>query len=156
MAGPKLESRKETNLAYIEHQGPYDKVPWDKYMERLYGWAKEQKVMPGFYPMAIYYSDPASTRPEECRSEIGIPFKGEGKEQAGIKIKKLPAMKVATISHKGPGSEFKNTYAKLNEWKAEKGYDCVGPSMEIYTKKPEVVGGVTILYAKVLMPVKKA
>jgi hypothetical protein len=27
MANPKLESRKAANLAYIEHKGPYDKVP---------------------------------------------------------------------------------------------------------------------------------
>jgi len=30
-----------------------------------------------------------------------------------------------------------------------------GPAMEIYSKKPEVVEGVTILYAKVMMPVVK-
>ncbi len=155
MAGPKLESRKASDIAYIEHLGPYDKVPWDEYMEKLYGWAKEQKVMPGFYPMAIYYNDPKKTPPEELKSEIAITFKGKAKEQAGVKIKKLPAMKVASISHKGPGSEFKNTYAKLDQWNVEKGYVCAGPPMEVYTKKPEVVGGVTVLYAKVMMPVKK-
>jgi effector-binding domain-containing protein len=66
-----------------------------------------------------------------------------------------PAMKVAAISHKGPGSEFKNTYAKLIEWIDKKGYKISGPTIEVYSKKPEVVGGVTVLYAKVMMPVKK-
>jgi len=116
MAGPKLEARKSSDLAYIEHQGPYDKVPWEEYMHRLYGWAKE-----------------------------GV----------GIKIKKLPAMKVASISHKGPGSEYANTYSKLMEFVGKNGYEVLGPPMEIYSKKPEVVGGETILYAKVMMPVKK-
>lgn len=155
MVGPKLETRKAANLAYIEHQGPYDKVPWEDYMKRLYGWAKEQKVMPGFYPMAIYLSDPEMISPEMCRSEIGITFKGRAKEQAGVKIRKMPAMKVATISHKGPGSEFKNTYSKLHDWIEKKGYRTSGPPIEVYSKKPEVVGGVTILYAKVMMPVTK-
>jgi len=152
---PKLESRKAANLAYIEHQGPYNNVPWDDYIKRLYGWAKEQKVMPGFYPMAIYYDDPEKSPPEKCRSDIAITFKGRAKEQSGVKIRKMPAMKVATISHKGPGSEFKKTYTKLHDWIRKKGYDMSGPPIEIYSKKPAVLGGVTILYAKVMMPVNK-
>jgi effector-binding domain-containing protein len=155
MANPKLETRKAANLAYIEHKGPYDKVPWEDYIKRLYGWAKEQKVMPGFYPMAIYHDDPEKTTPEEVRSDIGITFKGRAKEQAGVKTRKMPAMKVAAISHKGPGSEFKNTYAKLTEWINKKGYMISGPSIEVYSKKPEVVSGVTVLYAKVMIPVRK-
>lgn len=155
MINPKFEARKATNLAYIEHVGAYDKVPWEDYIKRLYGWAKEQKVMPGFYPMAIYHDDSEKTPPENLRSVIGITFKGKAKEQAGVKTRKMPAMKVATVSHKGPGSQFKNTYAKLTEWIEKKGYRISGPSIEVYSKKPEVVGGVTILYAKVMMPVKK-
>jgi DNA gyrase inhibitor GyrI len=155
MAAPKLESRKAANLAYIEHRGPYDKVPWEDYIKQLYAWAKEQKVMPGFYPMAIYHDDPQQTPPEMLRSEIGITFKGRAKEQASVKIRKLAAMKVAAISHKGLGSEFKNTYAKLAEWIDRKGYRTSGPPIEIYSKKPKVVDGVTILTAKVMMPVSK-
>jgi len=155
MAGPKIETRKASGLAYIEHEGPYDKVPWDQYIERLYGWAKEQKVMPGFYPMGIYLSDPKATPPEKLRCDIAITFKGPAREAGGIKTRKLPAMKVASISHKGPGSEFVNTYSKLREFVKEKGYQVSGPPMEIYSKKPEVVNGVTILYAKVMMPVGK-
>ena len=155
MANPKLETRKAANLAYIDHKGSYDRVPWEDYIKRLYGWAKEQKVMPGFYPMAICYDDPEKTPPEKIRSEIGITFKGRGKEQDGVKIRKMPAMKVAAISHKGPSVEFKNTYAKLTEWINKKGYRMSGPSIEVYSKKPEVVNGVKILYAKVMMPVKR-
>jgi effector-binding domain-containing protein len=55
----------------------------------------------------------------------------------------------------GPGSEFKNTYTKLTGWVEKKGYQISGPPIEVYSKKPEVIGGVTILYAKVMMPVKK-
>jgi DNA gyrase inhibitor GyrI len=155
MAGPKLESRKAANLVYIEHVGPYDKVPWEDYMKRLYGWAKEQKVMPGFYPMGIYHDDPDKIPPEKCRSDIAISFKGKAKQQSGLKTRKMPAMKVASISHKGSGSEFKNTYTELAEWINEKGYRISGPSIEVYSKRPEVVNGVTIITAKIMMPVAK-
>ena len=150
MMSPKVESRSAANLAYIEYEGPYDNIPWEDHIKRLYGWAKEQKVMPGFYPMAIYHNDP-----NKKRSDIAITFKGKAKEHAGVRTRKMPAMKVATVSHKGPASEFKETYAKLTEWIDKKGYKVSGPSIEIYSKKPEVVDGVTILYAKVMMPVKK-
>ncbi len=43
MTTPKLESRKAANLAYIEHRGPYDKVPWDDYIKRLYAGRKKRK-----------------------------------------------------------------------------------------------------------------
>jgi AraC family transcriptional regulator len=154
MAGPKLEERKASNLAYLEHRGPFDKIPWQEYIEKLYGWAKEQKVMPGFYPMAIYLDDPKIVPPEECRTQIAITYKGEAKEGSGVKTCHMPAMKVASVSHKGPGSEFKKTYRIVSEWIQKKGLELSGPPMEIYSKKPKVVGGETILYAKIMMPVK--
>jgi len=155
MAGPKIEKRKASDMACIENEGPYDKIPWDRYIERLYGWAKEQKVMPGFYPMGIYHSNPATTLPEKLRSDIAITFKGKAKESGGIKIRKLAAMKVASVSHRGPGSEFTSTYSKLREFVDAKGFKVSGPSIEVYSKKPEIVKGVTILYAKVMFPIEK-
>ena len=155
MAGPKLEERKASGLAYIEHRGAFDKIPWQEYIEKLYGWAKEQKVMPGFHPMGIYHDDPKIVPPEKCRTEIGITFKGKAKESSGVKIRQMPAMKVASISHKAPASEFHKTYATLEEWINNKGLKVSGPPMEVYSKKPETVGGVTILYVKILMPVAR-
>ena len=37
----KIQKLKPMKLAYIEHIGKYDKVPYDKYVPRLYEWAKE-------------------------------------------------------------------------------------------------------------------
>lgn len=155
MTAPKIENRRAIDIAYIEHIGPYDKVPWEQYMERLYGWAKEQKVMPGFYPMAIYTNKPETTPPSDLRSLIAISFKGKAREAGGIRIQHLPEMKVATLSHKGPGSEFKNTYSTLTNFIEKKGYACSGAPIEIYSKKPEVKGGVTVIYAKVMIPITK-
>jgi effector-binding domain-containing protein len=154
MTGPKLEERKASSIAFIEHLGAYDKIPWDEYIERLYGWAKEQKVMPGFYPMGIYNNDPNTVPLEKRSTEIAITFKGEARESSGVKIRQLPSMKVASISHKGPGSEFQRTYGTLMGWIEKKGLKLAGSPMEIYSKKPEVVDGVTILYAKIMIPVE--
>ncbi len=151
---PRFEERKEAMLAYIEHRGPYDQIPWDELIPRLYGWAKEQKVMPGFHPMGIYYDDPNEVPRDECRSDVAITFKGGARAAGRVMIRPLPSMKVATLSFKGPSEEYSKAYKTLGDWIEEKGYRVTGPSIEIYSKMPEVVGGVTVLYAKIMMPVE--
>ncbi len=155
MAKPKFEDRKETDIAYIDFIGPYDQVPWDELMPRLYGWAGGQKVIPGFHPMGIYFDDPKQVPPEKLRSEIVITFKGEAKESGGIKIRHMPAQKVAAMSFKGPGTEFTKAYGEMEEWIEGKGYRVSGPCIEIYSKKPEMVDGIMILYSKIMMPVEE-
>jgi AraC family transcriptional regulator len=155
MAGVKLESRKPITIAYIEHVGSYGNIPFEKYIGQLYGWVKEAKVMPGFYPMGIFHSNPKETPPEKCKTSVAIAIHGKAKPKGEIKIKKLPAMKVAAYSHKGPASEYQNSYDKLESWMQEKGYELAACPMEIYSKKPEMVKGEMILYAKIMMPVKK-
>ncbi|MCU0851898.1 MAG: GyrI-like domain-containing protein [Thermoplasmata archaeon] len=155
MTGPKVEKRKASKVAFIEHKGPYDKVPWDVYIEELYGWAKENRVMPGFHPFAIYYDAPQQKPAEQLRSDICIPYKGIAQSRGRVKVREMSETMVSTVSHKGPGSEFPKTYANLAKWNEEHGYICTGPPIEVYSKKPEVVNGVTILYAKVMFPVRK-
>ncbi|HEY3419858.1 MAG TPA: GyrI-like domain-containing protein [Methanomassiliicoccales archaeon] len=154
MTKPKLEERKETDLAYIEYTGRYDSVPWDEFMPRLYGWAKEQRVMSGLHPMGIYFDNPERVPPENCRSEIGITFKGPGKEAGGIKVRHMPVQKVASLSFKGPGSEYRMAYQELERWIDDQGLRGSGPCLEIFSKKPEMIDGVMILYSKILMPVE--
>lgn len=153
---PKFEKRKEAMLAYIENIGPYDAIPWNEMIPRLYGWAKEHKVMPGFHPMGTYYDDPGMVPREQCRSDVAITFKGEAKGSGGVRTRKLPAMKVAAVSFKGTSAEYSDTYKALFRWIGEKGHRPAGPSMEVYSKMPENVDGVTILYAKIMVPVEPA
>jgi len=150
-----LKKRPKCTIAYIEHVGAYGSVPYEKYFGQLYGWVKENKVRPGFMPLGIFYDCPETTPPEKCRSEIAVPITGAARPGKGVKIKELPAMTVAVIKHKAPASEYQNSYRKLYEWIAANGYECSGPPMELYTKKPQVVGGETILYAHIMTPVKK-
>jgi DNA gyrase inhibitor GyrI len=155
MANVKLESRKPMTIAYVEYVGSYGKIPFDKLIGKLYGWAKENKVMPGFHPMGIYHSNPKETPPEECKASIAIPIYGKAKPSDEVKIRKLPAMKVAAYSHKGSASEYQKSYEKMQTWMKEKDYVLAACPIEIYSKMPEVVKGETIIYAKIMMPVKK-
>ncbi len=156
MASVKLEKRKPARLAYVNYVGSYGKIPFDSVIPRLYEWAKKNKVMPGFYPMCIYMSDPKTTPPEKCVTEMAITFKGDGKPEGDIMVKDLPEMTVATYSHKGPASEYQKSYDALASWIGANGYLMTGPPIEIYSKKPKMVDGQIIIYAKIMFPVIKS
>lgn len=156
MAAVKVETRKPATLAYIEHKGPYDEIPFEDFTSKLYAWAKQQKVIPGFYPMGIYHDHPEHKPPEQLRSEIAISFKGDARPAGDVKVRDLPEMKVAAVSFKGPSEDFRKSYDTLMSWIDENGYEWDGPAIEVYSKKPEMVDGKTILHAKIMAPVRKA
>ncbi len=151
---PKFEDRKEAQIAYIEHRGPYDDIPWGDHMGELFAWAKENGVKPGYCPMGIYLDDPQRVPREQCRSEIAITFRGPGKASGGVKTRTLPAMKVATLSFKGTGSELGSAHMVLSEFIQVQGHRALGPMIEIYTRTPEIVDGKIILYSKIMTSVQ--
>ena len=155
MGKVRLEKRKPVTIAYLGYTGPYGNIPFDEHIGRLYGWAKEKRIRPGFYPMAIFYDDPAKTPPEKCRTDIAITVAGEPEGEDEVKVRKMPEMTVAAISHKGGPEEYGNTYGALTRWVEENDYDWDGPPIEIYTRKPKMVEGKVVIQAKVMAPVRK-
>jgi AraC family transcriptional regulator len=155
MAGIKIKTIKPQKLAYIEHTGNYSEIPYGEYYEKLYSWAKEKKVRPGFKPLGIFHDNPDETPAEQCKSEICIPIVGEVEGDENVKIKELPKMEVAQIKHKGSSKEYQNTYRTLNEWITQNGYEWAGPSMELYSKQPKTKGEETIIQATIQAPIKK-
>jgi len=146
---------KPMKLAYIEHIGEYGKVPYDRYVPRLYEWAKEHKVRPGFKNINVFHDDPQQKNPSECKSWIGIPIKGDASADTEVKIQEIPEMQVATMKFKGPASEYKEAYSKIGEWMDENGYDWNGPSYEVCSKKPKMINGEMILFTTIQVPIKK-
>ena len=131
----KITTFKPVKLAYIEHIGKYDQVPYDRYVPRLYEWAKAHHVRPGFKNINVFHDDPQEKNPEECRSWIGIPIKGEAAIDEEIKIQDFSEMQVATMKFKGPGSEYQNAYREMEEWMDAHDYEWDGPSFEVCSKK---------------------
>ncbi|MDD4308031.1 MAG: GyrI-like domain-containing protein [Thermoplasmata archaeon] len=155
MPSVKLKKRKEITVAYIEYVGSYDKIPFDTIMKKLYGWAKDKKVRPGFKPLTIYPDDPATTSAVNLRSWVGIPIYGNAPEDADIKTTVLCESLIVRLRHAGPASEYSNSYKAIIEWTKAEGYEITGPPAEYYPKKPKVKNGQTIIYADIEFPVKK-
>ena len=155
MAEVKLKKSKACKVAYIQHVGAYDKVPYGDYYDRLFAWAKQKNLRPAGPPMAIFLDKPEETPHEKCRCEVLIPIEGEAKAEKEIKIKDIPSMDVASITHRGPTKDYPNTYKKLHEWTTKKGYVYAGPVMEIYLSKPKIVKGETVVFTNIQVPIKR-
>jgi len=151
----KIKKVKPMKLAYIEHIGEYSKVPYDRYVPRLFKWAKENKVRPGFKNINVFHDDPEEKDSLDCKSWIGIPINVDANSDDEVKVEKIPEMEVATLKFKGPSSEYKNAYDKIKRWMDENGYDWDGPSFEVCSKKPKMANGEMILSTTIQVPIKK-
>lgn len=151
----KVAHRKPLKVAYIEHHGPYGSVPWDEDIQKLYAYAKRERLRPGFRPMAIYPDDPATTDPAKCRSQVALPVKGEARPTDEVLVADLPAMEVAAMKYEGPSGGYEAAYAALRSWVETNGYELAGAPMEVFMKRPKAVGGTTRLYSRIEFPVRK-
>jgi len=111
--------------------------------------------MPAGPPMAIFLDEPEEILPGKCRCEVLIPIAGEAKSEEEIKIKEIPSAEVASITHRGPTKDYPKTYEKLHKLINENGYVCTGPVTEIYLSKPKMVGGETVVFSNIQIPVKR-
>ena len=151
----KLKKRSAGVMAYIEYRGPYKKVPFDEYYAKLYAWAKQAKVRPGFKPFVVYASDPKTTAEAELLTQVAIPIWKEVPASGDVKVLRLPEMEVAVLRHDAPAEEYPKSYAELQKWISENGYESFGAPMEIYTGKPKLKDGKMVIFSEIQFPVGK-
>jgi effector-binding domain-containing protein len=151
----KVKRRGAGTMAYIEYKGPYDKIPFDEAYGKLYAFAKESKAGMRFGTFAVYASDPNATPAAELVTRVAIPI-GKAVEPKGeVKVAQLPEMEVAVIAHDAPADEYAKSYTELTKWITDNGYEVTGAPLEVYTKKPKVKDGKTIIYSEIQFPVRK-
>jgi effector-binding domain-containing protein len=151
----KVKKRGATKMAFIEAKGPYDKIPYEEIYGKLFGWTKESGAKPGFYTMHIYDNDPKVTPEAELAQRIAIPLYKTGEAKGEVKIGQLPEMEVAVKKFEGSHEEYGAAYAELAKWVSDNGYQLFGSPIEVYTKKPKVKDGKTIIYSEIQFPVTK-
>ncbi len=155
MAKVKVSSRKQSTVVYIEHRGPYDTVPWKPSIEKLYAFAKEHRLRPGFRPMAIYPDDPRTTDPAACRTRVAVPVRGTARGEGDVQVGELPASTVVTSPFEGTSADYDHAFRELAEWVRANGFEPAGAPVEVYTKRPEAVGGQTRIHSRLELPVRK-
>jgi effector-binding domain-containing protein len=151
----KVKKRRGGPYAYMEARGPYDKIPFDEFFGKLFAWAKESKAGMRWGTFAIYASDPNVTPPSDLLTKVAIPIGKAVPASGEIKVETMPDMEVASMDHNAPWEEYSKSYAKLHKWITDNGYQITGAPIEVYTGKPKVKDGKTIIYSEIQFPVKK-
>jgi len=120
-------------LAALDHKGAYQEI--GTAFQRLATWAQPRGLLGnGTRSFGVYFDDPESVPAAELRSiagiTVGVDFVGSG----DVRVFELPAMKVASVIHKGPYAELEKPYRYLyKDWLPKSGYDPANqPCFEQY------------------------
>ena len=103
-------------------------------------------------PMSIYYDHEYSE--DEGEFEVAFPITGKVTlNSPEFEVKNLPERKVASLVHKGSYETIGLAYKELYEYIQEKGYEMIGPMMDIYLSDPNTVKPEDIL-TEIQAPIK--
>jgi AraC family transcriptional regulator len=120
-------------LAALDHKGEYQAI--GTAFSRLAAWAKPRGLLAnGARSFGVYFDDPESVPAAELRSIAGITVGDDFVGADDVRVYALPAMKVASVIHKGPYAELEKPYRWLyKEWLPKSGYDPANqPCFEEY------------------------
>lgn len=138
MAGFVVRRYGPETCATLSMRGSFDQMP--AAFGTVYGWLQSQRHVPHGMPVTVYLNDPATVPLAEACWELRAPVEEGaqeyGPDEAGLAIKRIPAMTVATTVHQGPYDEVGEAYARLRGWIADQGFEVVGPPMEAYLNDP--------------------
>jgi len=103
-------------------------------------------------PMSIYYDHEYSE--DEGEFEVAFPITGKVTvDSPEFEVKNLPKRTVASLVHKGSYETIGLAYKALYEWIQAKGYEMIGPMMDIYLSDPNTVKPEDIL-TEIQAPIK--
>lgn len=147
-----VKDTEPMTVVYLEKKGPYSET--GKLMEELFTLLKKKDLKLRNFPMGFYYDDPEKVAPEETRYEVVCQFVGEFKGDNELKVKELPAQKVACLLYTGPYEKCAPAYKELFGWVMKNKYQPVGPCIEKYLNDPSKVKPEE-LKTEISVPVKK-
>jgi len=148
-----IKDNAAVTVVYLEKKGPYTET--GKSMGELFSMMGKRNLKMRNYPMGLYYDDPEQVKPEDTRYEVMCQFVGEFKGDDDLKVKEIPAQKVASTVYVGPYEKCAPTYKKLYSWIVENKYEPCGVSFEKYLNAPDKVKAEE-LKTEICVPVKAA
>ena len=142
--------------AYISKKGPYSQI--SESFGQLYGWIGERSYIPAGPPFGVYYNAPGQVAESELQWELGSPLAGDvepmGPGDQGLGVRRIEALEVAALTHKGPYDTVGGTWGQLGAWIMENGYEIAGPGWEVYLSDPGSTPPEELL-TEIRFPVKK-
>ena len=128
-------------VTFLIGKGHYNQIPVA--FGALYGWIMEKGYKPRGPAIAVYHNMPGQVPDDELRwelrSQISADVAESGPNREGLGVKRLGAVRVAAVTHKGPYEKLEETFRALILWVEENGYETSGPTEELYLNDPAKV-----------------
>jgi AraC family transcriptional regulator len=124
-------------LAAIAHRGDYQEI--GAAFEKVIGWAASQGLAPAsLRSFGIYYDDPDSVPKAQLRSDATVLIPPDLKPAGEVRAVDIPALRCASVIHKGPYAELERPYRFLyREWLPNSGQlPADHPPFEEYLNNP--------------------
>lgn len=130
-----IEPFAGARLAAIAHRGDYQKIGNSFAKVQIFFAAHGLPIARSF---GIYFDDPESIPEDELRAEAGLVADVGIPAHEKIREIKIPAMRCASVLHKGPYAELERAYRYLfREWLPGSGYEAADFScFEEYLNDP--------------------
>ena len=123
-------------VASMMRIGPYRRDMLHAEFNQLVNWAKKRKIRTGKW-ILYFLDEPGGSRPmNKLRSEACLQIKGKARAEGTIKVKKLPAQKVASVTFDPDEVSPGLVYSGIYGWLRFAGYKDTGPSRELYIGNP--------------------
>jgi len=123
-------------VASMAKTGPYSGA--GQAIAELLAWAEKSGIEPMIGPFGVFHSGPDVPQ-EEALYEvcIQVPSDTKSDEAAGVAVRQLDGLQVATTRHVGPYDKTQAAYDNLMMWIDDNGYVVSGPAIEFYLTNPE-------------------
>lgn len=150
----RVEDLKTRTTACIRVKIP--RIDMGKTLSVLFPELYREIAKQGNTPIGPPFSRFHSAADGQIDLEAGFPVAKTMREAGRVKASELPAGKTAQTWHYGNYTELPKTYARMEAWIQEQGFEKNGASWEIYWTDPGQEKDVSKWKTRVIYPVRKA
>lgn len=133
-----IVERPQAIVYGLHHKGPYIEIA--PVFEQVWQFVREHQLATQVKAgLGIYYSDPLSTKPEECLADVCIQLEGKlPEDMSPLQKIEIAAGRFACYRHIGPYNAVQQVYSMIySQWLPKSGYEAADkPPFEIYVNNP--------------------
>ena len=123
-------------VASMLRVGSYERDMLRSEFSQLVKWANKRKLRTGKW-MLYFIDEPGGRRPmNKLRSEACLQIKGKATSEGKIKVKKLPAQKVASVTFNPDKVSPRLVYSGIYGWLRYAGFKDTTQGREVYIGNP--------------------
>jgi len=113
---PKVKELQEYHVAYVRKLGPYGPEVCGQAFNELFEWASSQDLIGKAAIFGVYWDDPCSTPPQECRTDACIEVSGDIEPDENIQTQTIEGGKYLVFEYETDVSGFQKAWEDSYKW----------------------------------------